>query len=51
MTDQNVEGGKMNTLSFGVNWWPLSFVQANVNYRYSTLDYFRELCFNYGLIT
>ena len=38
LTDQNVTGGEMNTLSFGLNWWPVSMIQANVNYRYSTLD-------------
>ena len=51
MTDQNVAGGEMNTLSFGLNWWPMSSIQANVNYRYSTLDRFGEQGFNHGLVT
>ena len=51
MTDQNVVGGEMNTLSFGLNWWPMSSIQANVNYRYSTLDRFGEQGFNHGLVT
>lgn len=51
LTDQNVYGGVMNTLSLGLNWWPLSSIQANVNYRYSTLDRFGEQGFNHGLVT
>jgi len=51
LTDQNVTGGEMNTLSFGLNWWPVSTVQANVNYRYSTLDRFDLKGYNHGLVT
>ena len=51
MTDKNVDGGEMNTLSLGLNWWPLSSILANVNYRYSTLDRFGEQGFNHGLVT
>ena len=51
MTDQNVDGGEMNTLSLGLNWWPISSIQANVNYRYSTLDRFGQQGFNHGLVT
>lgn len=51
LTDQNVYGGVMNTLSLGLNWWPLSSIQANVNYRYSTLETFGEQGYNHGLVT
>lgn len=51
LTDQNVYGGIMNTLSLGLNWWPLSSIQANVNYRYSTLDRFDLEGYNHGLVT
>lgn len=51
MTDKNVAGGEMNTLSLGLNWWPMSSILANVNYRYSTLDRFGEEGFNHGLVT
>jgi phosphate-selective porin OprO/OprP len=51
LTDQNIAGGEMNTLSFGLNWWPVSTVQANVNYRYSTLDRIGEQGYNHGLVT
>jgi len=50
-TDQNVCGGVMNKLSLGLNWWLLSSIQANVNYRYSTLDRFGEQGYNHGLVT
>lgn len=51
LTDQNVNGGEMNTFSLGLNWWPLSSILANVNYRYSTLDRFGEQGYNHGLVT
>ena len=51
LTDQNVTGGEMNTLSFGLNWWPVSMIQANVNYRYSTLDRIGEHGYNHGIVT
>ena len=51
LTDQNIDGGEMNTLSFGLNWWPVSTIQANVNYRYSTLDQIGEHGYNHGVVT
>jgi phosphate-selective porin OprO/OprP len=51
MTDKNVYGGEMNTLSLGVNWNPISAIQVNVNYRYSTLDRFDKTGSNHGLVT
>jgi phosphate-selective porin OprO/OprP len=51
LNDKNIDGGEMNTLSLGLNWWPMASIQANVNYRYSTLDRFGEVGFNHGLVT
>ncbi len=50
LNDQYIDGGKMNTLSLGVNWWPISTVQVNVNYRYATLDRFGEQGYNHGIV-
>ncbi len=51
LTDESVNGGDMNTLSFGLNWWPLAAIQVNVNYRYSELDRYGQTGFNHGLVT
>jgi len=51
LTDQSIDGGEMNTFSLGLNWSPVSAIQANVNYRYSTLDRGGEQGFNHGLVT
>ena len=51
LTDKNIDGGKMNTLSIGLNWWPIATIQANLNYRYSTLDRFGQTGSNHGLVT
>jgi len=51
LTDQNIDGGEMNTFSFGLNWWPISSILANVNYRYSTLDRFGKQGYNHGIVT
>jgi phosphate-selective porin OprO/OprP len=51
LSDGAVDGGVMNTLSLGLNWWPISTIQANVNYRYSTLDRYDQTGFNHGLVT
>ena len=51
LTDQNINGGEMNTFSFGLNWWPISSILANVNYRYSNLDRFGEQGYNHGIVT
>ena len=50
LTDQSIDGGEMNTFSIGINWYPISAIQANINYRYSTLDRFGEVGFNSGLV-
>lgn len=46
-----VEGGAMNTLSLGLNWWPVAAIQVNINYRYSELDHYGLNGFNHGLVT
>ena len=51
LNDKNIAGGEMNTLSLGVMWYPVSAIQVNINYRYSTLDRNDELGYNHGLVT
>jgi phosphate-selective porin OprO/OprP len=51
LSDKSIDGGEMNTFSVGINWFPISAIQANLNYRYSTLDRFGEVGFNHGLVT
>jgi phosphate-selective porin OprO/OprP len=51
LSDGAVDGGVMNTLSMGLNWWPVAAIQVNVNYRYSTLDRYGQTGFNHGLVT
>ncbi|MFC2094675.1 porin [Bacteroidota bacterium] len=51
LTDKNIDGGKMNTFSLGLNWWPVSAIQVNINYRYSELDRYGQTGFNHGLVT
>jgi hypothetical protein len=35
-----LEGGEMDILSLGVNWWFTRNTSLSVNYRYITLDRF-----------
>lgn len=51
MTDQSIDGGEMNTFSVGINWYPISAIQVNINYRYSTLDRFGDVGYNSGLVS
>ncbi|MDX5584295.1 MAG: porin, partial [Aureibaculum sp.] len=51
LNDENIDGGEMNTLSLGVNWSPISAIQANINYRYSTLDRLGQTGSNHGIVT
>ena len=51
LTDQNVNGGEMNTFSLGIQWTPIPAIQANVNYRYSTLDRDAQTGSNHGIVT
>ena len=50
LNDKDIDGGEMNTFSLGLNWSPISAIQANVNYRYSTLDRYGQLGSNHGLV-
>ena len=38
LTDGTLDGGEMDILSLGVNWWFTRSTQFSVNYRYITLD-------------
>ena len=40
LTDGTLEGGEMDILSLGVNWWFTRNTSLSVNYRYITLDRF-----------
>ena len=51
LSDKGIDGGEMNTLSFGLNWSPIQAIQVNINYRYSTLDRFSEIGSNHGLVS
>jgi len=51
LSDELIDGGKMTTFSIGLNWWPVSSIQVNANYRYSTLDRYGVKGFNHGLVT
>ena len=51
LSDENIDGGAMNTFSLGLNWYPISAIQLNVNYRYSTLDRYGQIGSNHGLVT
>ncbi|MDX2503078.1 MAG: porin [Gammaproteobacteria bacterium] len=51
LNDNNITGGEMNTFSLGLNWCPISAIQCNVNYRYSTLDRLGKKGSNHGVVT
>ena len=51
LNDKNITGGEMNTFSLGLNWCPISAIQCNVNYRYSTLDRLGQTGSNHGVVT
>ena len=51
LNDKGIDGGEMNTFSLGLNWHPISAIQVNINYRYSTLDRFGQKGFNHGIVT
>jgi phosphate-selective porin OprO/OprP len=40
LTDRLVDGGEMQILSLGMNWWLSPFLSVNLNYRWITLDRF-----------
>ena len=51
LSDKSIDGGEMNTFSLGINWSPISAIQVNLNYRYSTLDRFDQKGSNHGLVS
>jgi len=51
LNDKGIDGGEMNTFSLGLNWAPISAIQVNVNYRYSTLDRFSLNGSNHGIVS
>ena len=42
LNDGSVEGGDMDILSVGLNWWLTPFFNASFNYRWVSLDRFGE---------
>ncbi|NOR67912.1 MAG: hypothetical protein GQ528_11210 [Woeseiaceae bacterium] len=40
LTDGQIDGGEMDILSLGLNWWLTPVFNVNMNYRYITLDRF-----------
>ena len=40
LKDGTVDGGELDVLSLGINWWLTQAAQVSVNYRYSWLDRF-----------
>ena len=40
LRDGIVDGGEMETLSLGLNWWLSPIFSVNFNYRWNTLDRF-----------
>jgi len=38
LTEGKVEGGEVETLSLGVNWWPVRLASLSANYRNITLN-------------
>ena len=51
LTNNSIDGGEMDTFSLGINWSPLSAIQVNVNYRYSTLDRTGQTGSNHGIVS
>jgi phosphate-selective porin OprO/OprP len=51
LSDGAIDGGEMTTFSLGLNWWPVTSIQVNVNYRYSELDRNGQTGSNHGLVT
>ncbi len=40
LSDRSIDGGEMQILSLGVNWWLNDIFNVNLNYRHITLDRF-----------
>lgn len=48
LSDGTVDGGEMETLSLGVNWWPRPTASMSVNYRAISLDRFGDKGVTHG---
>jgi phosphate-selective porin OprO/OprP len=42
LSDGAIEGGRVQIVSAGVNWWLLPSASVNINYRHVILDRFDE---------
>ena len=51
LTDGLIDGGEMDILSLGVNWWLTPIFNVNMNYRYITLDRFGVKGTSSGIMT
>ena len=51
LTDGLVDGGDMDILSLGVNWWLSPVFNVNLNYRFITLDRFGVKGDSSGFVT
>ena len=51
LTDGLVDGGEMDILSLGINWWLTPVFNVNLNYRYVTLDRFGVEGSSSGILT
>ena len=51
LTDGLIDGGEMDILSLGVNWWLTPVFNFNMNYRYITLDRFGVKGSSSGIMT
>lgn len=49
LSEGNVDGGEMDILSFGLNWWLTPVAQFSINYRYISLDQGDELGHSSGI--
>jgi phosphate-selective porin OprO/OprP len=51
LTDGLIDGGEMDILSLGLNWWLTPVFNVNMNYRYITLDRFGVKGNSSGIMT
>jgi phosphate-selective porin OprO/OprP len=51
LTDGLIDGGEMDILSLGLNWWLTPVFNFNMNYRYVTLDRFGVKGNSSGIMT
>jgi phosphate-selective porin OprO/OprP len=51
LTDGLIDGGEMDILSLGLNWWLTPVFNFNMNYRYITLDRFGVKGNSSGIMT